>query len=310
MLKSQHCQQPDLSRQLLPKGGKLPFARPLSRQREQLPMVSQELLRNIPLLSDLDEEDLNHLAAQLEVRQYYPRERIFRLGEVASAVYLVLEGQVRITTVDEQEQEVLIAESGAGSILGLSSMLAESNRQTQASAATETRCLELGRHHLVTMLEKKPLTGMDMLSALAAELSEAQSLVRARSARTGEPVQEDPPTLGERLADTVARFGGSWTFILNFMLVLALYTSLNLWLGPRAWDPYPFILLNLFLSMLASVQAPIIMMSQNRQDQKDRQRSQLDFEVNRTAEAEIRGLSAQILQLKESVQELNVRLRS
>ena len=73
MLKSQHCQQPDLSRQLLPKGGKLPFARPLSRQREQLPMVSQELLRNIPLLSDLDEEDLNHLAAQLEVRQYYPR---------------------------------------------------------------------------------------------------------------------------------------------------------------------------------------------------------------------------------------------
>jgi uncharacterized membrane protein len=102
---------------------------------------------------------------------------------------------------------------------------------------------------------------------------------------------EKEATFGERLADSVARFGGSWSFIISFGLVLITYTTANTILRNSAWDPYPFILLNLFLSMLAAIQAPVIMMSQNRQDTKDRLRGELDYDVNRRAESEIQGLA-------------------
>ena len=116
---------------------------------------------------------------------------------------------------------------------------------------------------------------------------------------------EEEATFGERIADSVARFGGSWTFIITFGVVLVIYTCLNTFLlTVRAWDPYPFILLNLFLSMLAALQAPIIMMSQNRQDTKDRLRSELDYDVNRRAAAEIQGLARKLNVLGEKIVDL------
>jgi uncharacterized membrane protein len=120
---------------------------------------------------------------------------------------------------------------------------------------------------------------------------------------------EEEATIGDRVADTVAAFGGSWTFIVMFGVVLAAYTLINMSLGNRAWDPYPFILLNLFLSMLAAVQAPVIMMSQNRQDKKDRLRSELDFDVNKRAHAEIQGLAHKINLLGEKLGDIEDSLR-
>ena len=112
-----------------------------------------------------------------------------------------------------------------------------------------------------------------------------------------------------RIADGVASFGGSWTFIILFSVVLIVYTAINHALGSHAWDPYPFILLNLFLSMLAAVQAPVIMMSQNRQDAKDRLRSELDFAVNRRAESEIKGLALKLRLLGDKIDDLEDALR-
>ena len=116
-------------------------------------------------------------------------------------------------------------------------------------------------------------------------------------------------TFAQRIADKVASFGGSWTFILTFLAVLIIYTGVNIALGKSAWDPYPYILLNLFLSMLAAIQAPVIMMSQNRQDTKDRVRGELDFDVNRRAEAEIQGLSRKLNQLAEKLADIDDHLR-
>src|SRR5256885_9614399 len=109
-------------------------------------------------------------------------------------------------------------------------------------------------------------------------------------------VFEDELTFGQRIADKVAAFGGSWTFIITFGMVLLAWVILNsVILAKRGnWDPYPYILLHLFLSMLAALQAPVIMMSQNRQDAKDRLRGELDYEVNRRAEIEIRELAKQL----------------
>ncbi len=116
-------------------------------------------------------------------------------------------------------------------------------------------------------------------------------------------------TFGQRIADEVAQFGGSWTFIMLFALVLLIYTIVNIVLRGRAWDPYPFILLNLFLSMLAAIQAPVIMMSQNRQDTKDRVRGELDYDVNRRAEAEIQALSNRLNLISEKLGDVDDLLR-
>ena len=120
---------------------------------------------------------------------------------------------------------------------------------------------------------------------------------------------EQEETFGERVADTVASFGGSWTFIITFLVVLVSYSITSTLMGRHSWDPYPFILLNLFLSMLAAIQAPIIMMSQNRQDKKDRLRSELDFDVNRRAEAEIQGLAHKMNLLGDKIADVEDLLR-
>jgi len=129
--------------------------------------------------------------------------------------------------------------------------------------------------------------------------------VRLRTMRNPNEVIAEESTMGDRVADAVARFGGSWRFIISFGLVLVAYTTMNVLLHHKAWDPYPFILLNLFLSMLAAVQAPVIMMSQNRQDAKDRVRSELDFSVNRKAEGEITQLAAKLLRIEDKLDDIH-----
>ena len=102
-------------------------------------------------------------------------------------------------------------------------------------------------------------------------------------------------TFGQRAADKIATFGGSWTFIISFFIILAIWIAFNVWaLHNKGFDPYPFILLNLILSCLASIQAPIIMMSQNRQEEKDRERAEWDLKINEKAEAEIREISKKL----------------
>jgi uncharacterized membrane protein len=154
------------------------------------------------------------------------------------------------------------------------------------------------------------MAGMDLLTTLSRQFHAAQQLVRVRSARNPNEIIEQESSLGERIADSVAGFGGSWTFIISFGVTLTVYTMINVFLNKNAWDPYPFILLNLFLSMLAALQAPVIMMSQNRQDTKDRLRGELDFDVNRRAEGEIQALARKLMLLDEKIDDVNDLLRN
>jgi CRP/FNR family transcriptional regulator, cyclic AMP receptor protein len=150
---------------------------------------------------------------------------------------------------------------------------------------------------------------MDLLTVLGRQFHAAQELARVRASRDPNEIIEKEATVGERIADAVAGFGGSWTFISLFGIVLAVYTVINIVLGKNAWDPYPFILLNLFLSMLAAIQAPVIMMSQNRQNTRDRLRSELDFDVNRRAETEIQGLARKLNLIDDKIHDVESLLR-
>lgn len=268
-----------------------------------------EVLKHVPLFALLDDEETAVLAGQVELKTFAPRQRIYKIGEQSGQAYVMVSGRVRVTTVDTDQQEIVVDEPSHGEFFGFASMLERTPHQTNALAVEETVCLEVSRDDIAVLLERKPLAGMDMLTVLGRQFHSSQQLVRSRAGRNPNVVIEEKETFGERIADGVARFGGSWTFIIIFGAVLTVYTAINVVLGTSAWDPYPFILLNLFLSMLASIQAPVIMMSQNRQDGKDRVRSELDFDVNRRAEFEIQTLSQKLIMLGDKMGDIEDLLR-
>jgi uncharacterized membrane protein len=268
-----------------------------------------EILRGVPLFALLDEDEAAVLAGQVEIREFAARQRIYKIGDTGGRAYVVISGRVLVSMIDEDQQEVIVDEPGPGEFFGFASMLEQTPHQTDATAVEETVCVEVDRHDIQILLERKPHAGMDMLTVLGRQFHGSQRLVRIRANRNANTIIEEEATFGERVADSVARFGGSWTFILTFLSVLAVYTYINERLGHRAWDPYPFILLNLFLSMLAAVQAPVIMMSQNRQDTKDRLRSELDYDVNRRAELEIQGLARKLNLLSDQVSDVHELVR-
>jgi len=263
-----------------------------------------EELKHVPLFELLDDDELAVLAAQVDLKKFAARQRIFKIGDPPKCAYIVMSGSVRVTTVDEDQQEVLIDEAGHGGFFGLASMLDQTEHQANAMAADETVCLELDREDLSHLLQRKPMAGLDMMTVLGRQFHASQRLIQLRASRNPNQVIEEGSTYGERVADSVARFGGSWSFIIAFAIVLICYATLNIMMKEKAWDPYPFILLNLFLSMLAAIQAPVIMMSQNRQDSKDRLRSELDFDVNRRAESEVQALSRKLSLLTDKVEDV------
>ena len=268
-----------------------------------------EDLRQIPLFALLDDDEMAVLAAQVEIKRFAPRQRIYKIGEPGKHAYVMMSGTVRVTTVDQSHQEVLVDEPRHGDFFGFASMLDDTPHQTAALATEETVCLEISRDDIAVLLQQKPMAGMDMLTVVSRQFHASQQLVRLRAGRNSNDVIEEEMSFGDRIADSVARFGGSWTFIILFGLVLLTYASTNIVLKGRAWDPYPFILLNLFLSMLAAIQAPVIMMSQNRQDTKDRVRGELDYDVNVRAESEIQALSNKLNLLNEKIGDVDDLLR-
>jgi CRP/FNR family cyclic AMP-dependent transcriptional regulator len=270
---------------------------------------SPEVLKRVPLFALLDDEETAVLAEQVELKKFAARQRIWKIGDAGGQAYVMVSGSVRVTTVDEDHQEVVVDQPAEGEFFGFASMLEQTAHQTEAIALEETVCLEIDRHDIAILLQRKPLAGMDMLTVLGRQFHASQQLVRVRASRNPNEMIESEMTFGERIADAVASFGGSWTFIIAFAFAIAAYTAINAALRGTAWDPYPFILLNLFLSMLAAIQAPVIMMSQNRQDTKDRLRGELDYEVNRRAESEIQGLAHKLNLLAEKIGDIEDLLR-
>jgi len=268
-----------------------------------------DVLKHVPLFALLDEDETAVLAAQVELKNFAPRQRIYKMGEPGGQAYVMVCGKVRVTTVDEDGQEVVVDEPAHGEFFGFASMLEQTPHQTNATATEDTQCLEVSRGDIATLLQRKPHAGMDMLTVLGKQFHASQQLVRVRAMRNANDMIEEKSTLPDRIADSMVQFGGSWTFIIGFLILSSIYTAINVGMRRAAWDPYPFILLNLMLSLLAAIQAPVIMMSQNRQDRKDRVRSELDYAVNRRAESEIQALGRKLHLLGEKMDDVEELVR-
>jgi CRP/FNR family cyclic AMP-dependent transcriptional regulator len=259
---------------------------PLSRSEEA------EALARIPLFKQLDQTELENLAESVDQVKYEAGEIIFHENDPGDALYVIDEGSVRIWVHDADVREVTLSELKSGEFLGEMAVLDSGERSANATAIVDSTLHRLSRDDFHDFLIRYPHAATDVIREVAARLRQTNQLVSQRVTRNINEAMDEKMTVGQRVADKVASFGGSWTFIFiygGFLLIwMAVNTFILAHLGSgetgAQWDPYPYILLNLMLSMTAALQAPIIMMSQNRSGEKDRLAAEQDFKVNLKSE--------------------------
>ena len=264
--------------------------------------ATHEMLAEVPLFETMDESERDSLCQLLEQKQYSMGATIFHAGDVGDSFYIVRSGTVQIYIENFEGAKIILRESLPGDVFGDVSMFDGGPRTATAVATEDSELLLLDKEGLLSLVKKHPHAALDLLSVMGKRLRSTNELLRTQVSRNLNVEEEDRMTFGERIADKVASFGGSWTFIISFAFTMAAYMTLNVVLGKRAWDEYPFILLNLMLSTLAALQAPVIMMSQNRQSSKDRLKADLDYEVNLKAELEVAQLHSKVDRIYEEMQ--------
>ncbi len=266
--------------------------------------ASLSMLAEVPVFSLLDQDERATLAALLESEKYTKGQTIFREGDAGDSLYVVLTGQVQVFTENKEGERIVLSENENSDVFGEISMLDGGPRTASAIAVEDSEVLRLNREGLQQLVSDHPHAALDLLTVMGRRLRRTDELLRTHVARNANKEEEERLTIGNRIADKVAAFGGSWTFIIFFGVVLFVWMLINSSFITRLpFDPYPFILLNLVLSTVAALQAPVIMMSQNRQSSKDRLKSDLDYEVNLKAELEVAQLHNKIDRVYEAIQE-------
>jgi len=279
--------------------------RPLSHEAESLSRVS--------LFKRLVPTELETLAAEVDQVNFKAGETIFNESDKGDALYVVDSGSVRIWVLDEDVKPVTLAELKPGDFFGELAVLDRGARSTNATAIADTELHRLSSDDFQDFLMKHPDVAIDVICEIGARMRQTNMLVSQRVTRNINVEMEERSTIGQRIADRVASFGGSWTFIIIYLAFLIAWMAFNTFIlihygsgeNGAQFDPYPYILLNLMLSMTAALQAPIIMMSQNRAAEKDRLAAEQDFRVNLKSELMLEELmrksSARDAQLQEVV---------
>jgi CRP/FNR family cyclic AMP-dependent transcriptional regulator len=257
------------------------------------------LLAMVPLFRRLDERELRKLAEEVDEVSFKSGEVIFHEFDQGDALYVVESGDVRIWVHDDDVKQITLSELKAGDFFGELSVLDKGERSANATAATDCVLHRLRRDDFHEFLLGHSYVAVDLVCEMGSRLRQTNMLVSQRVTRNVNIELEKKLTLGQRVADKVATFGGSWRFIILYSSVLIVWMAINTFLLARysgnengaQFDPYPYILLNLMLSMTAAMQAPVILMSQNRSTQRDRLAAEQDFKVNLKSEVMLDDLT-------------------
>ena len=267
------------------------------------------MLSEVPIFALMDDNERTTLAQLLDTRHFDKGDTIFSYGDTGDAIYMVRTGRVQVYVENTQGEKIILGENERGDVFGEISLLDGGPRTASAVAVEDTETLTLDREKLLEFVTQHPHAAMDLLTVMGRRLRTTDELLRTQVSRNVNVEEEEMLTFGQRVADRVATFGGSWTFIIIFGFILVVWMTVNsyalralLQWGKKPFDEYPFILLNLVLSTLAALQAPVIMMSQNRQASKDRLKADLDYEVNLKAELEVAQLHSKIDRVYEQMQ--------
>jgi len=240
-----------------------------------------DTLRQVPLFESLDDKAAKELSELLETLDCKAETFLFRTGDAGDAMYIIEHGKGRICVKAIDGREVTLTELGRGDFFGEMVLFDGQRRSADAVVAEDARLALLSREHFLSFMRSSPDVALEMLTALANRLRHTDELLRHSATRNVNVEEAAQLTFADRAADILAEFGGSWKFIFSAIGFLILWVATNtLLLWQRPFDKYPFILLNLVLNMIFALQAPIIMMSQNRQAHKDRLRADLDYQLN------------------------------
>jgi len=242
--------------------------------------MTLEALRSVPLFASLDDDAAKELRSLLKEKNVPRNTSLFNQGDKGNAMYLIESGRVRISIRDEDEHELTLAELAQGDFFGEMSIIDGRQRSADARVLEDARLAVLPRDDFLRFVRNNPDVALEMLSALTDRLRRTDELLRSRVSRNANEEEQARLTLADRAADLIAEFGGSWKFIGVSMGLIVFWIIFNSVLLARGFDPAPYQMLNLALAIVAGMQAPIIMMSQNRQGGKDRLRADLDFQVN------------------------------
>jgi CRP/FNR family transcriptional regulator, cyclic AMP receptor protein len=245
--------------------------------------MNVETLRQVPLFESLDDEATHELCDLLENLDCKAGAVLFRAGDEGDAMYLIEEGKVRICVRAKDGHEVTLTELHRGDFFGEMALLDGKPRSADARVAENARLAVLSREHFLSFVRRNPNVALEMLTALANRLRHTDELLRHTATRNVNVEEAAQLTVAGRAADLIAEFGGSWKFIIAAVLSVNVWVWINMWLawrGKITFDPYPFLLLSTAINVLSVLQAPIILMSQNRQSHKDRLRAEIDYQVN------------------------------
>jgi len=240
-----------------------------------------DTLRQVPLFESLDDKAAQELSELLETVDCKAETFLCRTGDAGDAMYIIERGKVRICVQATDGREVTLTELGRGDFFGEMALLDGQRRSADAVVAEDARLALLSREHFLSFMRSSPDVALEMLTALAKRLRHTDELLRHSATRNVNVEERAQFTLADSAADIIAEFGGSWKFIISAVLFFNLWVLINTWLlADSAFDAYPYLLLSTAINMLAVLQAPIILMSQNRQSHKDRLRSEIDYQIN------------------------------
>jgi CRP/FNR family cyclic AMP-dependent transcriptional regulator len=245
--------------------------------------MNVDTLRHVPLFESLDNEAAQELCELLESIDRKAGALLFHAGDEGDAMYLIEEGKVRICVRAKDGHEVTLTELERGDFFGEMALLDGNARSADAIVAEDARLAVLSRDHFLSFARSNPNVTLEMLTALTNRLRHTDELLRHTATRNLNVEEAAQLTLADRAADLIAEFGGSWKFIIAAVFLFNVWVWINMWLawmGKIGFDPYPFLLLSLAINMLSVLQAPIILMSQNRQAHKDRLRAEIDYQIN------------------------------
>jgi CRP/FNR family cyclic AMP-dependent transcriptional regulator len=242
--------------------------------------MTLEALRSVPLFASLDDKMATELRSLLTANQVAGGTQLFHKGESGDAMYLIERGRVRISIEDEDGKEVTLAELAQGDFFGEMALIDGRQRSADAKVFEDARLAVLSRPAFLSFVRSSPDVALEMLAALTDRLRRTDELLRGRVSRNANDEERARSTMADRAADTIASFGGSWKFIGASSVMIIVWIALNSYILITGFDPVPYQLLGLVLAVIAGIQAPIIMMSQNRQGEKDRLRADLDYRVN------------------------------
>ncbi len=269
-------------------------------------IVTTRLMAEIPLFSNMDDEERGELHSLMTERIFQPGQAVMKEGEVGSTLQIIEDGEVEIWLTDTEGKKVVLDTLGPGKFFGELSMLSGETRSASATSGDRVVTLELSRNDFFDFLRKRPDAAIDVLTELGNRLKHTDDILRARISKNPNDAQDERLSLGQRVADVIAEFSGSIPFLLINLVIFVVWLLANT-VGPKMiqFDPYPFQFLTMAVSLEAIFLSIFVLVSQNRQASKDRIKADLDYQVDVKAEMEMGMMGAKIHDIERKLHHIH-----